>query len=71
VRGEEKEYGQEGQKPSRFIMFKDETKLWMFGKPKDIQNNEYKAGAYTRPLLSSTGAFLSFKIRSEHPINTP
>jgi hypothetical protein len=41
VRGEEKEYGQEGQKPGRYVMFKDETKLWMVAKPKDIAENKY------------------------------
>ena len=41
VRGEEKEYGQEGQKPAKYVMFKDETKLWMVAKPKDISENRY------------------------------
>lgn len=41
VRGEEKEYGQEGQKPGNYVMFKDETKLWMVAKPKEIAGNTY------------------------------
>ena len=47
VRGEEKEYGQEGQKPSRYVMFKDETKLWMVAKPKEVSDNKY----LNKPIL--------------------
>ena len=44
--GEEKEYGQEGQKPSS-VMFKDETKLWMVAKPKEVSDNKY----LNKPIL--------------------
>ena len=47
IRGDEKEYGQEGQKAAKFYMFKDETKLRMVASKKDLSENTFKG----KPIL--------------------
>ena len=50
IRGDEKEYGQEGQKASKFYMFKDETKLRMVASKKELNENTFKG----KPILWSS-----------------
>jgi len=47
IRGDEKEYGQEGQKAARYYMFKDETKLRMVASKKELGDNTFKG----KPIL--------------------
>ena len=47
IRGDEKEYGQEGQKASKYYMFKDETKLRMVASKKELGDNTFKG----KPIL--------------------
>jgi hypothetical protein len=47
IRGDEKEYGQEGQQASKFYMFKDETKFRMVAKKDELSNNVFKG----KPIL--------------------
>jgi len=42
VRKDEKDYGVEGQRASRFVMFKDEGKFFLFGSPREWEANTFR-----------------------------
>ena len=53
MRRDEKEYGVEGQTPSRFIMFKEPPKFWMVATPAEIKTNTFRCRS-TLALCEST-----------------
>lgn len=63
VRKDEKDYGVEGQRASRFVMFKDEGKFFLFGSPREWEANTFRG----MPVIWATplgGTFIG-QVRSQ------
>mmetsp|Transcript_16289 Transcript_16289/g.51181 ORF Transcript_16289/g.51181 Transcript_16289/m.51181 type:complete len:234 (+) Transcript_16289:315-1016(+) len=72
VRKDEKDYGVEGQKASRFYMFKEPAKFFLFGKSGEIKSNTYRGlpVVWTSGRSTPLGTSVYSGYKQEHRLKT-